>query len=359
MALEKIEIKGFKSIKEGAFELRPINIFIGANAAGKSNFISFLTMLHSIVEGKLNYFVAKQARKADSLLFYGRKTTPTIEATITFGQNQYAFSLEPTQANTFIFEREVAYYNPDGDFSNPYEALNRSGNEESCLLTSDQSVCKFILKSLKSWIVYHFHDTGERSPMKQPCRVGDNRTLKPDGSNIAAYLYALKETSPEHYRKLVSLIRMVNPPFDDFVLSPAVLNPDQIELEWKDKAFETTFNAHALSDGTLRFICLATLLIQPSKPETIIIDEPELGLHPYAITILASLLQSASTESQIIVSTQSVTFVDHFLAEDIVVVDKKDNASTFKRLNEESLEVWLEEYSLGELWEKNILGGRP
>jgi len=164
---------------------------------------------------------------------------------------------------------------------------------------------------------------------------------------------------PAAFRSIEDAIRMVAPFFGRFNLHSDRLNPTKIRLEWQEKGSDTYFDAHAFSDGTLRVISLATLLLQPELPTIVLIDEPELGLHPYAITVLAGLLRAASTRTQLLVSTQSVTLVNQLSPEEIVVVDRKDGESTFRRLREEEIAGWIDDYSLGELWEKNVLGGRP
>lgn len=182
--------------------------------------------------------------------------------------------------------------------------------------------------------------------------------MKPDASNIAPFLYRLRRSFPKRFENIVSTIRLVAPFFSDFVDRPDL--DEKVELEWYhvDQP-DTPLRAHFLSDGTLRFICLTTLLLSFSSASTILIDEPELGLHPYAISILADLLTQASKNYQIIVSTQSVELVNELSPADIIVVDQQDGASSFQRLEEAKLHAWLEDYSLGELWKKNIFGGRP
>jgi predicted ATPase len=207
--------------------------------------------------------------------------------------------------------------------------------------------------------VYHFHDTSAAAKVKQSGDLNDNEALRSDASNLAAFLFLLKSKHPESYRRIASTVRLAAPFFDDFRLRPSPFNEQKILLEWSEKNSDAYFNAHAFSDGTLRFICLATLLLQPELPSLIIIDEPELGLHPYAIQLLAGLVRSASQKAQVILSTQSVTLVNQFSPEELIVVDRKDGASEFRRLSPQELESWLESYSLGELWEKNVLGGRP
>jgi len=139
------------------------------------------------------------------------------------------------------------------------------------------------------------------------------------------------------------------------------LNPDKIRLEWSHLGTDAYFDASSISDGTLRFIALATLFLQPRRfrPSVILVDEPELGMHPYAITLLASLMKLASVNTQVIVATQSSLLLDHFEPEDVLVADRVHGGTRLTRLDSAELESWLEEYSLGQLWEKNELGGRP
>ena len=127
----------------------------------------------------------------------------------------------------------------------------------------------------------------------------------------------------------------------------------------RHKGNDLYFDANDLSDGTIRFICLTTLLLQPNPPTMILIDKPELGLHPFALNLLASLFRIASKKTQIIASTQSSTFADFFEAKDIMVVDRVDNATTIKRIDDKQLQEWLKDYSIGELLQKNLLGGNP
>jgi len=197
--------------------------------------------------------------------------------------------------------------------------------------------------------------------MKKTPNLHDNRFLREDGSNLASFLYLLRERHEASYRMIRNTIRMVVPFFDDFVLEPMALNPDTIRLEWRHRISDAYFDVSSLSDGTLRFVALATLLLQPKelRPEIILLDEPELGLHPYAITMLAAMLRSASHETQIVAATQSPTLLDHFEPEDVLVAERVAGETRINRLEAEPLLEWLEEYSLGQLWEKNELGGRP
>jgi predicted ATPase len=351
--LDRIEIEGFKSIRQLRLDLKPLNVLIGANGAGKSNFISLFGLLRHLIEGRLQVYVA-QSGGADALLHFGRKTTSKLKLELTLGEFGYAVELVPSNADNLFFLAE--------HYGDPNETWTSAGHSESRLLTelhAPRVPPKKILLRLQGWRVYHFHDTSASAKVKQTGDLGDNEALRADASNLAAFLFLLRTKHPENYRRIVSTIRLVAPFFDDFRLRPSPFNEQKIQLEWSERSSDAYFNAHALSDGTLRFICLATLLLQPDLPSLILIDELELGLHPYAIQVLAGLVRSASEKTQVILSTQSVSLVNQFAPEDLVVVDRSDGASVFRRLSAEDTKDWLEGYSLGELWEKNVFGGRP
>lgn len=359
--LDRIRLGGYKSIRSLDLELRQLNVLIGGNGAGKSNFISVFRLLNQIVEGRLQSFVAK-AGGADSLLYFGHKTTSEIKIELDFGVNGYQCVLVPSARDSLVFDQEICLFELE-DFQQPHSDDLGSGHKESKLEESAKSfpVVRYVLNIMRDWRVYHFHDTSDAAKIKKTGDINDNEALRPDASNLAAFLYRLQESYPAHYKKIVQTIRLVAPFFDDFKLRPSRHNPNKIQLEWQEKDSDVYMNASALSDGTLRFMCLATLLLQPAElhPSTILIDEPELGLHPYAIGLLASMLQSTATQTQIIVSTQSVPLVNQFEPEDLIVVNREDSQSVFRRLKAQELSGWLEEYGLGDLWEKNVIGGRP
>ena len=333
-----------------------LNVLIGANGAGKSNFISLFTLLQKIIDMKLQRYVAEQGG-ADTLLHFGNKVTDALEVTFYFGSNGYRFRLAPTHGGQMMFDGEWFYWK---DFYR-IGAGNLESQWASGTCTGIDAHVQPIFEDHK-WRVYHFHDTSSTAKLKKPGSINDNIELLPNADNLAAFLFRLKKVDNNSYRRIIGTIQLVAPFFDDFILEPNRLNPGIISLEWRNVDSDVLFNPGQLSDGTLRFICLTTLLLQPSRfsPETIIIDEPELGLHPYAIKLLAAMLQSASIKKQIIVSTQSVELLNEFDSEDIIVVDHVNNASVFRKLSEAELKVWLDDdYSLGELWKMNLLGGRP
>lgn len=353
--LRKIKIEGFKSIENAEIRLDDLNVVIGANGSGKSNFIGAFRLLERVLSKNLQLYVASEP---DRLLYHGRKKTPALSLDFAFEQNSYGFKLKAVQ-DTLIFEYERVEYSGIWSYGEPIAI----GHKESVLQEAARSyhnkIPQFVFPKVKNLSVYHFHDTSDASPAKQTCDVADNKFLRSDAGNLPAYLYWLQQRHPVNFRHIEEHIRIVAPFFEQFALAPSRLNENKIKLEWKQKDSDAYFDAYSLSDGTLRFICLATLLLQPNPPALILLDEPELGLHPFAIRILAEMLQSSAQRVQVILATQSVTLLDNFEANDIIVAENNGGKTTFQRLDSEKLSVWLQEFSLGELWEKNVLGGRP
>lgn len=362
MGIYSVSIENFKSIrKTGQIQIKALNILIGPNGAGKSNFISFFKFLNRLYEQQLQLYISRNGR-AENFLYFGRKVSDSLAGRIIFDnewKNQYAFRMVPDQSGGLIFVREWSdYINPTAGKINRSE-ISLGGNSESVLKNDSTYRNKYLRSQFSGFKIFHFHDTSFNSKVKQPSGARDYARLHEDGGNLAAFLYRLQETKPQQFKIIERVIQSIAPFFDSFYLQPDEINSDQIFLRWQEKGSDILFTAHNLSDGTLRMICLTTLLLQPQLPSTIIIDEPELGLHPFAIQKLAAMLKSASLKSQIIVSTQSINLVDQFSADDIIVVEREDNQTVFKRQSEEELAVWREDYSVGELWSKNVLGGTP
>lgn len=357
--LSRLVLKGYKSIAEfpkDGIELGALNVLIGANGAGKSNFIGFFRLINRILDQQLQAAVG-DAGGPDAVLHFGRKKTEELCAELYFGNNGYKFRLKPTQDNRMMFSHEALWWNQHGDWrpaSGHFESYAEAQKGKT-------GIYQHVVPAMRSWRVYHFHDTGASARVKQIHGINDNEYLRDDARNLAAFLYRLSKHHESHYRRIVKSVQLVAPFFGGFHLRPSVDNPEKIQLEWTEAGQDEPFTASALSDGTLRFICLATVLLQPEAfmPTTILIDEPELGLHPFAIKVLGGMMKSTAQKHQIIVSTQSVELVNEFDIDNLIVVDKKGGASTFNRPNAEALSEWLHDYSLGEMWKKNLLGGRP
>ena len=365
--LDYITVKGFKSIKSlEKIALQPINVIIGPNGSGKSNFIGVFSFLHAMSEGQMHDYVRK-AGGAEQLLYFGSKVTEEIKIIISFREelNQYELILKPTTDDNLYPANELAsYWDKQGGHTAPLNKplMVRENGQEAGISDPDSiRIASWVRLRLGKWRLYHVHDTSFSSPLRKTAKLNDNAFLRSDGSNLPAFLYRLQEKHPNEYSLIRRTTQRVAPFFDDFLLNPDPLNEESIRLAWKHKNSDQYFGASSLSDGTLRFIALATLFLQPEefRPSVILVDEPELGLHPSAITMLASLIKQASQKTQVILSTQSPLLLDHFQPEDVLVADRVNGSTQFSRLDPAKLAEWLEDYSLGQLWEKNELGGRP
>jgi len=362
MRIESVRLKGWKSFADATLELRAVNILIGGNGAGKSNLLGFFDLLKEVVENRLQRFVSKVGG-AETCLHFGRKRTRAIVAEVAATNGlRYSLCLEPTETDNFVITEEAREW-PTAPPGLMGDRLN--GHESMSMLLGWAQLghpeAKSMLGLLKGCYVYHLHDTSPSSPMRRGRDVEDNRRLYGDGANLAAMLYLYREKYPIVYRRVRAAVRAVATYFDDFVLDPSRLQVDTVALRWRSIHSEYVFGTHQLSDGTLRMIALATLLLQPEAdyPALILLDEPELGLHPAALAILADLIKLASRRCQILAGTQSGMLLDHFAPEDIVAIDQRDGSSTFRRLDAEDLKDWLEDYSVSDLWAKNVIGGGP
>lgn len=351
--MDYIEIKGYKSIKEAKVDIKPINILIGANGSGKSNFVSFFDFLNKLYNRNLNEYIALKGGE-DKILYQGRKNTDTLSFHIEFnhGVNGYAAELKAGD-DGFVFIREELIYQ-----QNP-ENISWSG-KEARIKETDNFRAKYVIKYLTGFRKYHFHDTGSNSPFtKYSNKENDCHYFYADGMNLAAFMFHVSETNRTVYNRIIRNIQSIAPYFSDFYFPDN--SETNIRLQWKDKYSDMVFGPNDLSDGTLRFIALSVLFLQPQLPDTIIIDEPELGLHPLAIAKLAGMIKSASEKDcQVIVATQSADLISYFSPEDIITVNQIDGQTQFKRLRSDDLKQWLEEYTIDDLWKRSIIAdGQP
>jgi len=360
--LKEVIVRGFRSIKEMDLKLEPINVCIGANGVGKSNLIEFFKMINELMGGRLQQYIATTGR-ATANLHFGPKVTPQLEAELRFeadqGLDTYYMRLFYAAGDSLIFADETLSFLGIG-FDTPRRTSLGAGHQEALVrdYTEDAPLLNVLRNFLNRCRVYHFHDTSQTALIRQHCYIGDDRWLMPDASNLAAVLFRLKSDNERVYRRIVRNVAQIAPFFVDFHLEPSGRD---IILNWRHRESDLVFGPHQLSDGTLRAICLIALLQQPTEdlPYLIVVDEPELGLHPPALELVASLFQAVSEHVQVLISTQSSRFVDSFDPQDIVVVEREGEATTFDRPKPGMLEAWLEEYSLGEIWEKNVFGGSP
>jgi predicted ATPase len=338
--ISNLTIKGYKSIKSiEDFELRNLNILIGPNGSGKSNFVSFFELLRAIaIEKGLPSFYVEKKGGAERFLYLGSKVTQSIKIKLIMNSlPEYTKELSITLNDKFSASTRTATL----------------GWEHADLKIKDFE------KYFSGIIAYHFNDTSDFAAIKKACSKRDYEYLRSDAGNLAAFLLFLKKKHEKEYQLIRETIQLAAPFFYDFLLRDSLDNPDETLLEWLQKGSDYPFHPSQISDGTLRFICLATVLLQPDPPSTILLDEPELGLHPLALALLAELIKKASLKTQVIVATQSAGLISHFEPQDIIVVERKNEESVFRRLTPEKLKQWIDDYSLGELWEMNLLEGRP
>jgi len=371
--LNKISIQGFKSIRNlKEFPLNPgLNVFIGANSAGKSNFVEFFKLMEQMALNGLNGYVA-QFGGAETFFFQGSEVTEAIIVELLFPDYGYSFYLHPTTTDKVLVGFERASYKTENE-GRPYLNENIilkpiSGKEHESMLFSGLTLNRHpsevaLRQIIGSWQVYHFQNTSAFSSMRKPTSIHNQDELFPDGSNLSAFLWHLKHENETTYEKIVSAVQFIFPAFEDFELKPEksgnASDDRTVKLCWKQKGTRYVFQPWQMSDGTLRYLTLVTALMQPRPPSTIVIDEPELGLHPNALGFLAGLMHSAAHETQLIVATQSPDLLKTMEPEDVVIVHNRDGESIFERLEREPLAAWIEEYSLSDLWLKNVIQAGP
>lgn len=370
--IDWVTIQGFRSVRSvERLRLGPINALVGANGSGKSNLFHALELLRAISRGNLHHYVL-QSGGAKRLLHFAGPETERITIGISFTQPaaRYQIELTPGDGDTLLVGSEqVLPADPTASSRSRNQPACPDGrnSRESALFASPAGArpagVDRLREHLKDLNIYHFHRAGPHSPIQKTNQLHNNRALRPDGSNLAAFLYLLHAKHESSCRLIRRTIRIIAPFFKDFVLEPEALDEETLRFCWKAEGSDDVFGAAALSDASLRFIALATLLLQPEeiRPSVIVIDEPELGLHPAAITLLAGLIRSASATGQIIFATQSPQLLDNFLPENVLVADRVNGSTHFTSCADdaERLYRWLEDYSLGQLWEKNEIGGRP
>ncbi|HVL39541.1 MAG TPA: AAA family ATPase [Fimbriimonadaceae bacterium] len=371
--LKRVKIEGFRSIKTADIQFGDATVLIGANGAGKTNLIGFLQMLSYMMSENLRLYVDER-RGADSILHFGSSATPRLMGELEFARGNesstYGFILVPAAGDRLLFTHEQVFFKKPGAMA-PFDALLDPGGFESAVPRAAQvetdpikRVCQVFRRRLSEVRVYHFHNTTAVSGIRGLQNMHENRALLAQGSNVAVMLHVLLQRFEGHYRRIVEEMRQILPDFQDFVLEPDVLRgKEQIELRWISKyGTERVFGPEHLSDGSIRAVALLTLLLQPNefKPGVIVIDEPELGLHPFAVSQIARLINEAAADHQIIISTQSSRIVSEFEPEQVVVVESQDGQSHFRHLSTEDLSSWLAEYGdLGTLFDMNVTGGAP
>ena len=374
--IESVHIKGFRSLADVKLDDIPNPmVLLGANGSGKSNVLRLFEMLKEIFHGRLARFVLQQGG-ADDQLFGGRRQTRQIEAAVSFdtslGVNQLSFTLTPASEDgltimpasevRLAFASEEFHFTPH-DGRGGLRSRGHSGPIESTLARTSGSPkpdwrIKAATDFLRDCSRYQFHDTSSDSPIQKRWDVEDNHRLLAHGGNLAPILLRLMEMDSPRYRLICTHLKRVMPEFDDFEIQA---DYGTTLLRWHPQNTKKTMSPHLTSDGTLRCFCLVTLLNLPDEmlPRVVLLDEPELGLHPFAISLVSHMVKSLAQRRQVIVATQSPHFVDAFNLDEIVVLNMHNGRTEAKCLGEDEFGHWLEEYTAGELWWKNVLGDHP
>ena len=368
--IESFSIRGFRSLADFAISGLPnAAVLIGVNGSGKSNIIRFFELVSWMLRSRrLAEFVERQGG-ADDQLFRGNRQTPRLEAEISLrtarGRNDYRFALSYGHPDRFFCSEESFRFSSH-DF--PTEAAWQyldSGHGEAAIVDAryggsyvNTTTASVIVHLLRDCSTFQFHDTSDSSNFKQRWDAEDNNQLRSHGGNLAAILYRLERENTRRYDTICRHIGRVLPVFDGFAIEESY---GKVSLRWQAKNTDKTIGAHLTSDGSLRFFALVTLLNLPPEmlPSVILLDEPELGLHPAAVTLVGGMIKSLSTQKQVIVATQSPLLVDAFDLDEIFVLDLDDGQTKVSKPSQSAYKHWLEEFTTGELWQKNMLGGRP
>jgi predicted ATPase len=364
--LASIEINGFRSIDSLKLDLTSdVTLLIGANGAGKSNLVDAIELVGYTVDARLGSYVLR-AGGFSQLVHRAQGGTSAETVTVkVWGdwnhgpsgefRNGYRMALSAGSDDTAILSETT--YTHSSDYADPYDRDLGIGRESQLATqAANHPANRYLMNVLAGCRVFHFDDTSATAPPLTRTGIADSEALHSDARNLAAVLLDMRENHEDRYSSVVRSVRNVAPFFDDFVLRP---EQESVILRWREQGIDDVFSGSALSSGTLRFVCLAVLLQQPRPPATIVLDEPELGLHPAAIHQLADLFRQAGKRNKVVAATQSVTLLGQFSLAEVAVVERRDGATVVSRPNADELEAWLSDYSLGELWEMNLLGGRP
>ena len=371
--IESVRIRGFRSLEDVYISGLPqAAVFIGANGSGKSNFMRFFEMLSWMLRSRqLGEFVSRHGG-ADDQLFGGNATTPRMNGEITMrtssGRNDYRFALSYAHPDRFIFTEEDIRFSGLGYATEAHWQSLGSSHVEAKIVEAAQTpnypginrtTASVIVNLLRNCAVYQFHDTSESSGFKNRWDVFENSQLRSHGGNLAAVLYHLEQHDLRRYELICRHIARILPGFERFDIQEEY---GKVLLRWKARWSDKTIGAHLTSDGSLRFFALVTLLNLPGEmlPDVILLDEPELGLHPAAVTLVGGMIKSLSVEKQVIIATQSPLLVDVFDLDEIIALELVNGSTQFRRLNTEDYQVWIDDcFSAGEMWKKNLLGAQP
>lgn len=361
--IRSVTIEGFRSLRSiQKLELPLLTVLIGANGAGKSTLIRFFEMLSWMLKAKnLQEFIVRHGGGEDQF-FMGARTTPRIHAELrletTSGNNDYRFDLAHLSAGDTVMVMNEAYRFSAHGIATPARWTEiGSVGKESGLLDEKGRTAKTISNLLRQCSTYQFHDTSINATIHHRWDITESFRLRSDGGNLAAVLLDLKNNDSKRYELIERQVQRVLPAFRSFALEPEA---GKVLLRWTGRQGDKVFGSHLTSDGSLRLFCLLTLLNLPPDrlPDVMFFDEPELGLHPHAITLVAEMFKRLSKIRQIFIATQSPYMVDCFELDNIIVAGANQGETVLRHLPRAEYQQWLDdEYTLSDIWLKQAIGG--
>ncbi len=377
--IKKIKITGFRRLHDIEIRMRPIMVMIGANGVGKSSFLDAVSLLSASASGTLNKSLSKLGGVVDictrglseKLVFEVEMDCPGYEPLHyqleieTKGQG-YTIAFEQLSQNRGYnqpFKHIESHHTDIKYFDIEDQHLVRPDWEHNPLESSLSQVPKMfkqpeeLRQTLSSVTQYHVLDVGPRAPVKLPQQMKPALLPGEDGEDLVPFLYNLRETDRDRFEAIEDTLRAAFPDFEYLNFPPAAAG--MLSLTWKEKSFRYPMYAHQLSEGTLRFLWLISLLQSPNLSTVTMIDEPEVSLHPELLSLLADLMREASQRTQIVVATHSDRLIRFLAPKEVVVMDVEENGCALARWADTmDLDEWLEDYSLDEVWRIGRMGGR-
>ncbi len=378
--INRIKISGFRRLYDVDLQIKPLMVLIGANGVGKTSLLDVLSLLSASAEGRLNSELSELGgvvsvltrTSADAVSLLVDMEVPGYEPL------KYDLSLSPRGSgyaitHEVLSQRQPVFAEPfkhvdsrDGDikyFQIEEQRLVRPDWEHDPRETSLSQVPKMfrqpedLRRILGSASQYHVLDVGPRAPVKLPQQMKPATLPGADGEDLVSYLYYLREGDPDRFESIQDSLAAAFPDFEGLSFPPVAAG--MLAMTWKDKNFAKPLYMNELSEGTLRFLWLVSLLQSPSLSTITMIDEPEVSLHPELLSLLADLMREASQRTQLIVATHSDRLIRFLRSEEVVVMDiGEDGLATATWADKMDLEEWLAEYSLDEVWRMGRMGGR-
>jgi predicted ATPase len=364
MLLSSIRLKNILSFRDASLDLRPLNVLIGPNGVGKSNLIEVIgllkaapTDLNRALAGGVQEWLSKLKDAPPVAQIEYETAHPRCVYSLSFTNAERSLTireelLQDVESKTVYFRRDTGTVSIDGA-KDPI-APDRSVFSDF-KMPGDKTPITRLGKEFERIRTYTDFNTGPRSQ----ARSGVSATmpggiLDEDGANLAMALNDIDRNQSS--RRIKEFLSQFNEGYED--LKTSIVENGILQTHIVERSLSAPVRATRLSDGTLKFLCLLVVLFNPTAPSLVCIEEPELGLHPDALRLVAEALREAAERMQIIVTTHSKELVDALAPEDIVVCERDfDDGTHLERLSREKLNLWLDTYSLGELWRKGEIGG--